>query len=503
MLNKKGLLFSFLAILAFQLICSNVTCSASVGDKLVSIEAENANLVDVLKTIAGQAEANLVVSDNVTGTVTLKLKNVPLRQALDALLKSNNYLYDLKDNLINVYTYSEVQREQRFSEVVTRVFTLKNADVADIQRALISMKSARGRIELNEKANQVIVTDNKEKMAEIAKAINEMDQPQITKKYTLLFADATNVKTRLAQIITDQKGSIFVDERTNSLIVRATPVVMKNIAGLIEGWDVQSKQVLIEAKILQVTLDNTDKNGFNWEYLNGKYNLSLSFAQGLTTGGIFQVGQLGRNEYQAVLEALESSNDTNVLSAPRIVVLNGKDASILVGSSEPYLVQSKDIDTGLITTETKFMDVGIQLKVTPTITDNGDVIMTIHPEVSSARRVTEVDNALAIDKTQADTTMMVKDGDTVVLGGLIKDSIVKTENKVPILGEVPLLGVFFRNRSHEKVKQELLVFITPHIMNVNGNNPEKEEAKRIEEITRRQLKMRQEIDDKAFVHEQE
>ena len=505
MINKKGFLFSFLTLLSFYLICNCLVCPSvrAASDPRVSIEAENADLVSVLKTIAEQADANLVVSKSVSGTVTLKLKDVPLTQALDSVLKSNNYLYNLQDGIINVYSYSEVQQEQRFSEITTRVYTLKNADVSDLRRPLLSMKSVRGRIELNEKANQVIVTDTKEKISEIENAIAHMDQPQITKKYTLLFADAADVKTRLEEVITADKGTIFVDERTNSVIVKATPVIMNNIAGLIEGWDVQSKQVLIEAKILQVTLDNTDKTGFDWQFNPGKYDMNLSFAQGLTTGGVFQVGKIPRNNYESVLEMLKSSTNTNVLSAPRVVVLNGKEASILVGSSEPYLVQSKDIDTGLITTETKFMDVGIKLVVTPTITDDGNVIMQIHPEVSSARRVAEVENALAVDTTQADTTLMIKDGDTVVLGGLIKDSVVKTVNKLPVLGDIPLLGVFFRNNTDQKVKQELIVFITPHLLNENGSNTIEKEAKRIEEITKRQLMLRQKIDDNSFEHEQE
>jgi general secretion pathway protein D len=179
--------------------------------------------------------------------------------------------------------------------------------------------------------------------------------------------------------------------------------------------------------------------------------------------------------------------------------MNGKEASILVGSSEPYLVQTKDTDTGLITTETKFLDVGIKLIVTPTITEDGFVIMKIHPEVSSARRVAEVDNALAVDTTQADTTLMVKNGEAVILGGLIKDSNKTTVNKIPVLGDIPLLGLFFRNDIKEKVKQELVVFIMPHLM--DAGQPDEimqAEAVRIEELTKRSLLLRRHINQSCF-----
>ncbi|MCP4649453.1 MAG: hypothetical protein GY853_05140 [PVC group bacterium] len=495
---KKGLL-AFISIVIFSCLFSLSVFSA---ETLVSIEADNENIVSVLKSIAEQAEVNLVVSKSVSGTVTVSLSNIPLEQALDSVVKSNNYLYKQENDIINVYSYEEIKQEERFSKVRTRVYTLKYADVADLRRILLSMKSSRGRIELNEKANQVIITDTQEKIEEVEIAIARLDQRPMLKKYRLLFAKAAEVQTKLLQVIPPAKGEIFVDERTNSIVVKATPVILNDVDELISGWDVKSRQVLIEAKILQVTLDKSVKTGIDWQYLKGKYNLNGNFAQNITTGSTVQVGMLDRRNYTAVLELLESSSDTDVLSSPRIVVMDGKEASILVGSSEPYMVQQKDTDTGLITTETKFLDVGIKLNVLPTITEDGYVIMQIHPEVSSARRVAEVDNALAVDTTEADTTMMVLNGDTVVLGGLIKDSHKLTVNKVPVLGNIPVVGLFFRNDVKEKVKQELVVFITPHIIEPNGTNDVlMREAQRIEDLTKRSMLLRRKIDDNKIKKE--
>ncbi|MFH2138081.1 MAG: secretin N-terminal domain-containing protein [Candidatus Omnitrophota bacterium] len=485
---KKGFLVISLLFILCGLFCPKVFAL----EKIITVNAEHTDIVAVLKTIAEQAGSNLVVSKNVIGIVTVNLKDVTLTQALDSVIKSNNYLYTFEEGIINVYSYEEVKQEERFSKIATRVYTLKYADVADLRRILLSMKSNRGRIELNEKANQVIVTDTQEKIEDIEVAISRLDQQAVLKKYRLLFAKPSDVKSKLQQVIPDAKGEIFVDDRTNSLVVKATPVILNDVDELISGWDVQSRQVLIEAKILQVTLDKNRKTGIDWQYLKGKYNLKGAFSQDITSGGIFQVGMMGRRDYQSVLELLEASSDTDVLSSPRIVVMDGKQASILVGSSEPYVVQQKDIDTGLITTETKFLDVGIKLKVTPSITEDGFVIMNIQPEVSSARRVAEVDNALAVDTTEADTTMMVKHGETVLLGGLIKDSNKLTTNKVPILGNIPLIGLFFRNDVKEKVKQELVVFITPHIIGTRGDDDILlEEAKRVEELTKRSMELRE------------
>lgn len=495
MFIQKG----FCGILTFFVFLVFVHSLAFSADKSISIQADDTEIVSVLKSIAEQAGVNLVVSNSVTGTVTLNLSNVPLTEALKAVLKSNNYFYEQSGDIINVFSYDELQQEERFAKTTTRVYTLKHAGVGDLWRALLSVKSPRGRVEINEKSNQVIVTDTLEKIAEIEIAIQRLDQEVILKRFRLLYATAADIKTKLEQIIPAAKGEIFTDERTNSIVIKATPVILQNIDELISGWDVQGKQVLIEAKILQVTLDKNVKTGIDWEYLKGKFDLRGSLSQGISTGGIFQVGTLSRNNYQAVVEMLEATSDTDVLSAPRVVVMNEKEASILVGSSEPYLIQTKDTDTGLITTETKFMDVGIKLIVTPKIAENGFVIMEIHPEVSSARRVAEVENALAVDTTQADTTLMVKDGDVVILGGLIKDSVKTTVNKVPILGDIPILGLFFRNDGKEKVKQELVVFISPHLMEPGKENEiMNAEAQRIEEITKRSMRLQQHINQTSF-----
>lgn len=500
-MTKKGFLFA--TVIAIQILFLIYLPALFSANKLISMEAEHVDIVSVLKSIAEQADVNLVVSKNISGLVTVKLKEVSLDEALKSVLNSNNYLYTKEDGMVNVFSYEELQQKDRLSKIQTRVYTLKYADVADLRRALLSMKSARGRIELNEKANQVIVTDTQEKIEGIEIAIARLDQQAILKKYRLIFAKAEDIKKKLEQVIPKEKGEIFVDERTNSIMVKGTPVILTNIDELISGWDVQSRQVFIEAKILQVTLDNNVKTGIDWEYLKGKYDLKGQFSLGTTSGGNFQAGTLSRRNYQTVLEMLESSSDTDVLSAPRIVVMDGKEASILVGSSEPYTVQSKDVDTGLITTETKFLDVGIKLIVSPTITEDNFVIMKIHPEVSSARRVAEVDNALAIDTTQADTTMIIKDGDTVILGGLIKDSNKITTNKIPFLGNIPILGFFFRNNIEEKVKQELIVFITPYILSL-GQDSEviKQEAERIEELTKRAKSLQQKVQNEKEIEQE-
>ncbi len=475
---KWQLLFGaifMLSLLVFALPCF---AQENLADKTITLDVENMSIEMVLKMIAAQSGLNVVISKSVVGEITVKLDKVNIYQALDSVLKTNNYVFSIENDIISVYSYQDSQQQERFTNLQTKVFTLAYTNVADLKRILLSMKSPRGKIEINEKNNQAIITDTPVKIREIGEALQELDQETQVKSYKLLYSKAKDVEAKLLQIVPKEKGDIYVDERTNSVVVRATPIILKNIDNFIEGWDSQHKQVLIEAMIMEVTLDETTKLGISWEQKHDNtteahsehpkfVDNAVKFAVNLAAagpGGIFKVGSLTADEYAVTLEALKANSNTQVLSSPRVVVIDRETANILVGSSEPYSVATTDPVTHLIVQDVRYVDVGVKLDVTPEIGEDKFVTMKIHPEVSTARRVAEVDNVVAKDTTQADTTMMVKDGETIVLGGLIKNTKIQTINKVPILGDIPILGLAFKNKSYQDVKKEILVFITPHIL---------------------------------------
>jgi len=469
-------LLSCLIFSVFLLASPKVLLFAEDGE--VTLDVQNISIEEVLKMIADQSGMSVVLSTNVTGNVTVKLDKVTVVQALDSVLKANNYLYSVNDGIITVYSYQDTQQQERFVNLQTKVITLNYTDVADLKRILLSMKTARGRIETNEKSNQVIITDTPEKVKEVEEALMQLDQQTEIKKYKLLYSKAADMEAKLTQLIPKEKGDVYIDERTNTIVVRATPVILKNVDSFVEGWDSQHKQVMIEAMIVEITLDDTMKFGIEWEHAYdrtgedphhnpGALDLLTDFGINLATGGtggIYKIGGLTPDEYTVTLEALKSDANTEVLSSPRIVVIDGEAANILVGSSEPYAVATTDPVTKLLVQDIKYVDVGIKLEVTPQIGEDNYVTMKIHPEVSTARRVAEVDNVVAKDTTQADTTMMVKDGETIILGGLIKNDKKSTINKVPLIGDIPILGLLFQNKSYQDVKKEVLVFITPHIL---------------------------------------
>jgi type II secretory pathway component GspD/PulD (secretin) len=487
-MKKRQILF-LLIILTFILFSGNYS-KAYQG--LVSISAENEELSTVLYKLAEDYDLNIVISKSVSGNVTVKLSDVTLEDALTAILQPNNYAFSIEGDVVSVYSYSEFQQIERFSPLVTKVFTLQNTDVSSLRRTFQSMKSSRGKMELNLKGNQVIITDTPDKIKQFERVLKELDTRRELKKYKLKYAEAADVIDKISQLIPEDRGDVFLDERTNSIVVKAATPLLQNVDELVKGWDVQHKQVMIEAKILEVTLDNNLQLGIDWEYDSpdtakkgepAKVDLKGEFPLDLTDGGIFQIGTLSSDDYQVTLEMLETNSNTEVLSSPRVVVIDNHEASILVGSEEPYITTSTDPDTGWVYEETQFKNVGLQLIVTPKIDEDNYITMTVHPEVSTARRVAEVDNALAIDTTQADTTMMVRDGETIVLGGLMKDTKSNTDKKIPILGDIPILGYLFRSTEQETKKTEILVFITPHIL--TNENREEISAQEIEDVMER------------------
>ncbi len=449
--------------------CQDAAASAQ-ADKTITLDVKDMEIADVLRMIADQSGMNIIASKNVKGLVAINLQNVPVEKALDAILKVNNCGYEKENGIIQVFTYPELSQKEQFFKPVTRVFRIENIKAADLKQTITSLKSAKGAVEIEPRTNSIIVTDTQENINSIEEALKQMDKKLETKAYRLNYAKPAELQKILLGVISAAEGEVLVDERTNSLIVTASAVLLRKLDTLITNWDKQIPQVLIEAKIMQITLDKNKFLGIDWQYQNpNKHTItagakSLPIPTGVTYVDAFKIGVLGSEDYQVAIRALEGSSDVNLISSPRIVTLDNTEAKILIGSSEPYEIFHYD-ERGIINgKEIKFVEVGIKLTVTPKISDDGFITMSIRPEVSSARSGT-VTNALAIDTTEANTTMTVKDGNTVVLGGLIKDDTEIHIAKVPILGDIPLIKYLFRNHYTTKTKKEIIIFINQKIIN--------------------------------------
>lgn len=485
----KKYIFFFLFLFTCVAIC------AGQQEKTISLDVKDMDLTDVLRMIADQSGTNIIASKNVKGLVAINLQDVSVETALDAILKVNNCAYVREGDIIQVYTLAEYSQKDQFSKLYTKVFRLQHVKAADLKQAISSLKSTRGMVEIEAKSNTIIVTDTSENIRSVEEAIKELDKILETRVYKLSYAKPSDLQKTLQALIPATEGEMLIDERTNRLIVTATPMLLNKIDAIAKNWDKQIPQVLIEAKILQVTLGKSRNLGVEWQYQQpGSPHLNpgvLDFP--IPTGSAYvealKVGVLALDDYEATLRVLETSSDVDLISSPSIVALDGSEAKILIGSSEPYEVFHFDQFGNINSKEIKFVEVGIKLIVTPKISDDGFITMTIHPEVSSPREGT-VTNSLAVDTTEANTVMTVKDGYTVVLGGLIKDDKQKNIAKIPLLGDIPILGFLFRSTYYTTTKKEIIIFITPRIVSPTRTTSIEE----LKKHTRREEEIQRSID---------
>ncbi len=450
-------------------------------EKTITLDVKDMEITDVIRMIADQSSLNIITSKNVKGLVTINLQDIPVEKALQAILTVNNCGYIKEGNIIQVYTFPELNQKDQFSQLYTKIFRLVYIKAADIKQTLSSLKSGRGRMEIEPKTNTIVVTDTTEGLSAIEKAISEMDKKQETRVYKLSYAKPLDLQKNLQAVFPATEGDFLADERTNSLVVTASPLLLEKLDVLVKNWDKQIPQVLIEAKIMQVTLDKNRFLGVDWQYQNPeKHSISigapsLPIPTGVAYVDAFKIGVLSVDDYQATIHALEGANDANLISSPRIVTLDNNEAKILIGSSEPYEIFHYDAEGHVTGKEIKFVEVGIKLTVTPKISQDGFITMNIRPEVSTPR-VGTATNALAIDTTEANAVMTVKDGNTLVMGGLIKDEKQEIISKVPFLGDIPLIKYLFRSKYNKIVKKEIIIFITPKIISPDSNVPQKEQV---------------------------
>ncbi len=270
--------------------------------------------------------------------------------------------------------------------------------------------------------------------------------------------------------VVDPTGNIQAtpDVNTNSIIFNGDPATIEALDRILASLDRAPEQVLIEAVIVEANLDETNKLGFqfNWTQQNLKNGIAGSGAVDTAPTGISPTGlkySIVGNNFSAILQALKTDSRFNILSTPRIFTANNRQAQINISQQIPYISNTFINAAGSTSNSISYLDVGIILDVTPHITGNGLVTIEVSQDANDFQGFTSF-NAPIVSRRSTDTTVVAQDGQTIIIGGLIRDSVTKSRNKVPILGDLPILGTLFRSKSHQKQKTELMVFLTPHVV---------------------------------------
>jgi len=411
----------------------------------ISMDFKDASLKDILKIFSIQSGLNFIANEGLQNrTVTLYLDKVPVKDAIDKLFKANNLTYELdrKANIIIVKDWGTAG-----VETVTKVFSLKYATVSSSSLLL-------------EKSNALSSTGSGTGIAGVIKEL------------------------------LSSSGKIIEDPRTNSLIITDIPSKMGLITETIQALDVRIPQIMLEVEMLDVSKNATDKIGLKFGQSPLTLNTSLTMATIATkfpfgtvagdkstiTSGTFNPTSTA-STYQIVLDFLKTHTDAKFLARPRILTLNNETAEIKIATQESVGVQdttaSAGGSSGTTTAEPERVETGVNLRVTPQINmETGEVTMFIYPKVAEATAGNSFIVANATyqyrDPEERSTKSMVrvKDGETVILGGLIRKKGNTVITKLPILGDIPVFGKLFTNRNTDEDRdRELLVFITPHIIN--------------------------------------
>jgi len=472
------------------------TISAPTKDNKISLDIKGMDIVDVLKMLAARSGLNIVVGRNVTGRVTLFIKDVDVWDAFELILLANDLAYEEKGGIINVMSqrdYQLIYGERYKDKKKAKIIQLKYARAQDLSAALNQMKTSVGKIVVDVASNTLALIDMPEKIREMEEFIENVDSPLETKVFSLDYAQAQKINDKVKEVISKNVGSIRIDERTNKIIVTDYPNKIRELEKIVAAFDEKTPQVLIDAQIIEVSPIKDDFSfGVNWDWWvkNNVRVVSTLAAPAVTGIGILPdiaYGMAAKNgkaatvdgpgKYKSIIEALRVVGETKILSSPRIMVLNNQEAKILVGKKDAYITSttSQGSSGQTVTSQSvNFVDTGIKLFVTPTANRDGFITMKIRPEVSSAESqdITSEDKKTQIPivtTSETETTVMIKDGTTIVIAGLKKDNVQEEVQKIPLLGDIPMFKYIFSNVKKKTTKTELVIFITPTI--VTGEEP--------------------------------
>jgi type IV pilus assembly protein PilQ len=308
------------------------------------------------------------------------------------------------------------------------------------------------------------------KPAEVNESDSTVSEPAetlATEVFHLNFANAKQIEKTVSSLVS-KSGKVGIDERLNSIVVTDTTASLERIRRAIGKLDAKAPQVMIEALIVNVKLTDELKMGVDWTKLGNSKNY---FSQGLNiTGSANPYGKITFSStpsnwnIQGLIDFVETNKDVRILANPKVLVLNNQTATIDSVEEIPYRELTETSAGGSIGT-VSFKEAGIKLQVTPQIADDGYIVMHVKPEQSAQTGTFTIENSETpvIETRRTDTTLMVKDGQTIIIGGLRKSEPSVVESKIPILGDIPLIGGLFRKVDTDIIESELGVFITPHI----------------------------------------
>lgn len=410
----------------------------------ISLDLQDADLINVLRLFADVANLNIILSPDVRGKVTVRMVNIPWDQAMDIILKMNGLGFVLEDNILRIASVGALTREaedesrakeakKKAEDLITRMVSINYSKAAEVSGTLKKSLSARGEIVVDDRTNTLIIKDISRNVDEVLALVKLLDKPI---PQVMIEAKIIEASTSFSRDIGIQWGGSAVADAAHG---NATGFTFPNSIGITGGSGM-----------------GATPSG------NGNFLINMPAAAGPGAGGAigFTFGSITKSlNLDLVLSAMESTGEGKVISSPRISALDNKEAKISQGESIPYSTSISG------STQVQFIDANLELTVTPHVTPDHKVFMKIKASKNAPdTSLLAPGSQPAIKKNEATTEILLSDGETTVIGGILVIDRGYTIHSVPFFGDIPLIGWLFKQKTSSDNKTELLIFITPKIM---------------------------------------
>jgi MSHA type pilus biogenesis protein MshL len=494
-----------------ELVIPQMEEAKKVPDRLFSVYARDSNIQDVLLAFSKDSELNIVIDPDLNGKVTIDLKRVTLKEALGAILSPLGWTYAIDGKFIKILRPRMETRLFTLNYIATKrtgkreVYASTNAGGGLQTSSLPGQQTALSPGGIRTGYTDLISVDEVDLWKEIQKGLEGLIFGAVVEKEKEVSSEKETTNwTRV-----DERGrKLIINKSTGTIMVTDYPPNLNKVASYLETVEGSSqRQVTIQAKIMEVILSDDHKEGINWKVIEGLPR-SINVAWGLTNkagttgfpgsttgyvsspsssggtaassistpgifkiapyGGIFALGAAGTEiALSDIMQAIAEQGDVKVLSSPTISTLNNQKAIIRVGNQDVFFI------TGAVATQTTVtqiiqpmtIDIGILLDVTPQIAEDGTIIMNIHPSITDKTGEKTTPDGKStfplLSVRETDTTVRVRDGQTIIIAGLMQEKTLENYTGVPLLHSIPLLGGVFRYKTGTKINSELVIMITP------------------------------------------
>lgn len=457
--------------------------AASSGKK-VSLDFVNADIIYVLKILAKEMKLNLVTDSTVKGSVTMSLKDVAPNAAMQLILRIAGYDYKVFGNTLVVGASDTINKIP--SDIMGRVLPnaqdqsvlpipLENAKAASVAETIKGVYP-EAKITVQADQNFVVVTAPKSQLRDIKEFVQKLDVPPPPP--VVLKTEIVPVRYGAVQTVLGLAKALYpslnysVEDRLNALIVTGQDRDIEAMKAFLATVDIPLQQVMLDIRVVSLSEDGQKSLGFTIGSSTGTFGVfagtggqpitfTESFSGGATSTPMLAIAPFNRTQFVlgASLQMLVSRNDAKVIATPRIMTQSGKDAQVLIGDKFPIVY----FDPRAGQFQVQYVDIGVKLVVKPTVSADGVVTVDLAPEVSVLKSL--INNQYPrTGVTTVRTNVRVRDGDTIIVGGLLRESEQYTLQKLPFLGDLPVLGEFFRNTSVGRTKDEVFITVTPKIM---------------------------------------